>query len=203
MQRAKKELKKNENNTYLITTSRLVYKNGIDDVIRALASLPQHIQFVIFGTGPDENTLRSLANELDIQNRIHFKGHIDHDVMPLYLKACDIFIRSSRSEGMGNSFVEAMAAELPVIATQEGGIVDFLFDVIGNLLLGTGADALGGALFMVGVLQPAVSLNIDDGIGEVGVRLLGRTLGLRYIFEVTGLLCVPAGFDSPHEAAPR
>jgi glycosyltransferase involved in cell wall biosynthesis len=45
-----------------------------------------------------------------------------------YLRVSDIFIRPSRSEGMGNSFVEAMAAELPVIATQEGGISDFLFD---------------------------------------------------------------------------
>jgi len=52
--------------------------------------------------------------------------------MPLMLAACDIFIRPSRSEGMGNSFIEAMAAELPVIATQEGGIADFLFDAKKN-----------------------------------------------------------------------
>jgi glycosyltransferase involved in cell wall biosynthesis len=52
--------------------------------------------------------------------------------MPKYLKASDIFIRASRSEGMGNSFVEAMAAGLPVIATQEGGIADFLFDARRN-----------------------------------------------------------------------
>jgi glycosyltransferase involved in cell wall biosynthesis len=52
--------------------------------------------------------------------------------MPLVLQACDIFIRPSRSEGMGNSFVEAMAAGLPVIATQEGGISDFLFDAKKN-----------------------------------------------------------------------
>ena len=52
--------------------------------------------------------------------------------MPLALKACDIFIRPSRSEGMGNSFIEAMAAELPVIATQEGGIADFLYDAKRN-----------------------------------------------------------------------
>src|SRR5262249_45256147 len=43
-----------------------------------------------------------------------------------------IFIRPSRSEGMGNSFVEAMAAGIPVIATQEGGISDFLFDARRN-----------------------------------------------------------------------
>ena len=48
--------------------------------------------------------------------------------MPKYLKVSDIFTRPSLSEGMGNSFVEAMAADLPVVATQEGGIADFLFD---------------------------------------------------------------------------
>ena len=55
-------------------------------------------------------------------------GTISHKELPKYLAAADIFIRPSLSEGMGNSFIEAMAASLPVIATQEGGISDFLFD---------------------------------------------------------------------------
>jgi glycosyltransferase involved in cell wall biosynthesis len=63
-----------------------------------------------------------------VENCVHFLGQIGHTDLPKYLKACDIFIRPSRSEGIGNSFVEAMAAGLPVIATQEGGIADFLFD---------------------------------------------------------------------------
>ena len=48
--------------------------------------------------------------------------------MPKYLSVCDIFIRPSRSEGFGNSFIEAMAAGLPVIATPVGGIPDFVDD---------------------------------------------------------------------------
>jgi glycosyltransferase involved in cell wall biosynthesis len=72
--------------------------------------------------------LRGLAKKEDVESRAHFMGQIGHAEMPLALKSCDIFIRPSRSEGMGNSFVEAMAAEIPVIATQEGGIADFLFD---------------------------------------------------------------------------
>jgi glycosyltransferase involved in cell wall biosynthesis len=72
--------------------------------------------------------LQKIAHESDVENRLQFLGHVSHDEMPKYLKAADIFIRASRSEGMGNSFIEAMAAGLPVIATQEGGIADFLFD---------------------------------------------------------------------------
>ncbi len=129
---AQKELGKKEGDVFLVTTSRLVHKNGIDDVVRAMAQLPQHVHFVVYGTGPDEAMLRALIAELGLQKRVHLLGYIDHAVMPQYLKACDIFIRPSRSEGMGNSFVEAMAAELPVIATQEGGIADFLFDAQRN-----------------------------------------------------------------------
>ncbi len=114
--------------TVLITTSRLVHKNAIDDVIRALALLPPHIRFKILGTGPDEVALKELAKKEGVSERVEFLGHIDHRDMPRYLHAADIFIRPSRSEGQGASFMEAMATGLPVIATQEGGISDFLFD---------------------------------------------------------------------------
>ncbi len=112
----------------LVTTSRLVHKNATDDVIRALAHLPPHVHFIIYGVGPDEAMLRTLAKEQGVESRTHFMGQLSHEAMPRALSACDIFIRPSRSEGMGNSFIEAMAAGLPVIATQEGGIADFLAD---------------------------------------------------------------------------
>lgn len=117
---------------FVITTSRLVHKNAVDDMIRALPLVPQNVRFVVLGTGPDEVALRALAQKLGVAERVEFVGQVGHEDMPAYLKASDIFIRASRSEGMGNSFVEAMAAGLPVIATQEGGIADFLFDEVRN-----------------------------------------------------------------------
>ncbi len=128
----KQKLKKGEGEVFVVTTSRLVHKNGIDTVIQALPFLPEHISFLIYGIGPDEAKLRSLAKEVGVESRARFMGQISHDEMPLMLRACDIFTRPSRSEGMGNSFIEAMAAELPVIATQVGGIADFLFDEKSN-----------------------------------------------------------------------
>jgi glycosyltransferase involved in cell wall biosynthesis len=124
----KQKLGKKNDDIFIITTSRLVKKNAADDVIKALVLLPENMKFLILGIGPDEAMLRALAKEKGVENRVLFLGQVDHKEMPKYLKISDIFIRPSLSEGMGNSFVEAMAAELPVIATQEGGIADFLFD---------------------------------------------------------------------------
>ncbi len=121
-------LEKKMGDVFLITTSRLVHKNAVDDVIRALPLLSENVHFIVLGTGPDEVKLKDLVRKLKVADRVQFVGHVEHREMPQYLKACDIFIRPSRSEGMGNSFVEAMAAGLPVIATQEGGLSDFIFD---------------------------------------------------------------------------
>jgi glycosyltransferase involved in cell wall biosynthesis len=113
---------------FLVTTSRLVHKNAVDDVIRALPLLPGNVSFLIYGIGPDESARRARAKQGGVEDSARVMGQISQKDMPRMLAACDIFIRPSRSEGFGISFVEAMAARLPVIATQEGGIADFLFD---------------------------------------------------------------------------
>lgn len=112
----------------LITASRLVIKNGVGDVIKALPKLSENIKFVILGEGELKQKLIKLAKDLGVSDRVIFKGFVSHEKIPKYLKACDIFIRPSLSEGMGNSFIEAMACRIPVIATPVGGIVDFLVD---------------------------------------------------------------------------
>lgn len=122
------KLGKSKGDTFLVTTSRLVHKNGLEDVLWAMTLLPDTVKFAVVGTGPDEEKLKSLVEQLQLWQRVHFFGFVPHEEIPKYLKACDIYIRPSRSEGFGASFVEAMAAELPVVATQEGGIADFLFD---------------------------------------------------------------------------
>jgi glycosyltransferase involved in cell wall biosynthesis len=121
-----------ESDVVLVTTSRLVHKNAVDDVIRALAFLPETVRFCVYGVGKDEEELKHLAREKEVNARVEFKGQISHAELPRALAEADIFIRPSRSEGMGNSFIEAMAAGLPVIATQEGGIADFLYDAKRN-----------------------------------------------------------------------
>lgn len=123
---------KKEGEFWLITTSRLVHKNGLDDVLRALVLLPTSVHFLVLGAGPLEGELKRLVEEFKLTVRVRFIGYVPQAELPSYLHACDAFIRPSRTEGFGSSFVEAMAAGLPVIATQEGGIKDFLFDARRN-----------------------------------------------------------------------
>ncbi len=124
----KNKLGKKNGDKFLITTSRLVKKNAVDDVIKSLKYLPENVKFIVLGEGPDLETLKKLAEDEGVAGRVNFLGLVDHKEIPKYLKISDILVRPSLSEGMGNSFIEAMAAALPVIATQEGGIADFLFD---------------------------------------------------------------------------
>ena len=121
------QLKDNENKI-IITTSRLVKKNGVDTLIEAMQFLPNNVRLQILGTGPKERSLRKLVSRLNLDGRIKFLGQVSPNEIPNYLASADIFVRPARSEGLGNSFLEAMAAGVPIVGTPVGGIPDFLHD---------------------------------------------------------------------------
>lgn len=112
----------------LITTSRLVKKNGVADIIKALPLLPVRAELLILGTGVEEAMLKALAKDIGVESRTRFLGLIENNELPKYLAVSNVFVRPSLSEGQGVSFMEAMAAGIPIVATKVGGIPDFLFD---------------------------------------------------------------------------
>ncbi len=124
----KSQLGKRQDDQYIITTSRLVKKNAIGDIVKSLNYLPDSFKLLILGDGPNREELEVLTKKQRVENRVKFLGAIDYMEIPKYLKISDVFVRPSLSEGFGNSFIEAMASEIPVIATPVGGIVDFLKD---------------------------------------------------------------------------
>lgn len=128
----KKTLNKKSDEIYLVNTARLVQQKANDDVIRALKLLPDNIKFLLVGDGPDEEMLKNLAKELELEDRVIFTGRVDRSEVTKYRKASDIFVCPSRSEGLGHALLSAMASRLPVIATQEGGLAEFIFDAQKN-----------------------------------------------------------------------
>ena len=112
------------NKKVVITVSRLVYKNGVDTLIKAFMLVrekyPQS-KLLIIGEGGERKKLGNPEG-------VTFLGGVPYGELPKHLWQADVFVRPSRSEGLGTAFLEAMAAGLPVIATAVGGITDFLID---------------------------------------------------------------------------
>lgn len=123
----KASLKKKSGDIWLVNTARLVHQKGTDDTIRALAMLPKNVSFLVVGGGPDEQSLNALALELGVVDRVIFTGAVERSQVTAYRRVADIFVGPSRSEGLGNAFLSAMASQLPVVATQEGGLAEFVF----------------------------------------------------------------------------
>jgi glycosyltransferase involved in cell wall biosynthesis len=130
LEAVKKSIGKKDGDIYLFIAARLEYQKGIDAIIRALPLLPHHVHFLIAGGGSEEVMLKDLAAELGVQSRVQFLGALDRDDVPKYRNTIvsDIFVHPSRSEGLGNSVLSAMAGRLPVIASKVGGLADFIFD---------------------------------------------------------------------------
>lgn len=96
-------------------------RKGFDLLLDALARADvAGGEGVIVGTGPEEDALRKRAEELGIAERVRWPG-FRQDVVRV-LGACDVFVLSSRNEGMANVMLEAMAAGTPVIATDVSGV---------------------------------------------------------------------------------
>jgi glycosyltransferase involved in cell wall biosynthesis len=111
------------------TVGNLAVKKDQITMIRAFTSvhrqLPQS-RLVLVGTGPREAYLRSLAQQLGVQDAVHFLGM--RDDVPDLLPGFDVFVLSSLHEGLSIAVIEAMASGIPVISTRVGGIPQLITD---------------------------------------------------------------------------
>jgi len=121
----------NSDENTVITVSRLVSKNGVGDIIKAMAIVKKEIsdaRLIIVGSGPLEKELRQSIKDLDLRDQVIMVGSQSPENVASYLARAKVFVRPSLSEGLGSAFLEAMAVGLPVIGTAVGGIPDFLKD---------------------------------------------------------------------------
>ena len=127
----KRDKVKSNNQKIIITVSRLVSKNGIDTLIKSVRELKtDNWRLRIIGDGSERSKLEKLTEKLGITDKVEFLGSLPNEqIIPGYLMAkADVFVRPSRSEGLGISFLEALAAGVPIVGTSVGGIPDFLKD---------------------------------------------------------------------------
>lgn len=137
-----------QNKFLVIKAAKHLKHKGFDVAIHAarlLQSYSDSIHFVLLGSGPEEQTLKTLASDL---NNLSFAGNQSN--MGDWYAAANLLIHTSYTEGMGSVILEAMAAGLPVIGSKAGGIPDVIKDKESGLLFDVGnAEQLASAILRI------------------------------------------------------
>lgn len=109
---------------------QMVERKGVDTLVRAVAALRRAgvaCTAVLAGDGPQQDEFRALAGELGVAGAVRFTGFVQPRDLPRLFAAGDVFVLPSRREGWGVVVHEALAAGLPVIASdQVNSAVDLL-----------------------------------------------------------------------------
>ncbi len=122
-------------NCLLVATIANLYKNkGLEYLIYAVEKIKSpELKFVIIGDGPEKTRLEQLIKERHLEDSVFLTGYIDNAFR--YLKAFDIFVLPSVKEGQPWTILEAMAAEIPIVATNIAGIPEMLENEKSGLLV--------------------------------------------------------------------
>ena len=105
----------------LLSVGNLIPLKGHDLVIRSLAELPS-AELTIVGHGPEEQRLKSLAQEMGLGERVKFVSGVPHQQMPALYQAADVLVLASEREGWPSVLLESMACGTPVVASNVWGM---------------------------------------------------------------------------------
>lgn len=103
---------------------RLTHLKGVDLLAAAFRQISKHVpnaRLLMIGKGGDEQNLVSeFASELE-RKRVHVEPKVEHEQLPEWYRAMDLFVMPSRYENYSNALLEAMACGIPFLASDVGG----------------------------------------------------------------------------------
>lgn len=120
-----------EDAVIIFSLARFIRKKGIDDLLTAFSGLPVEInhrplRLVIAGDGPREDSLKIMAKNLGLDDRVTWTGW--QNKPDIYFDMADLFVCPSRHEPLGNVILEAWAHRLPVVTTSTDGAIELVID---------------------------------------------------------------------------
>jgi glycogen synthase len=126
---------------------RLAPQKRADVLVAAFGRMRERASLVVVGDGPDRALVGRLVQESPARERIAVTGFVAHTAVPAVLWSLDVLVLPSAYEEMGSVLTEAMAAGLPVVASDVGGIPEVVDEgVTGLLVPPLDVDALAEAL---------------------------------------------------------
>lgn len=119
----------------IVVPRRLFEKNGVEYFVRALPLIVDRVdaEAVLVGDGPEREKLERLAGELGVSDRVRFLGARPNADMPGLLSSAELAVFPSLMEATSVAALECMACELPVAASNVGGLPEIVDDQVGAL----------------------------------------------------------------------
>ena len=161
------------NSKVIVTTVGNIRRvKGHDVFIKAAATLGQRFPNVSFSIAGDVLEpdyfleLQALVRDLNLSDRFHFVGGVTN--LREHLSSSDIFVLPSRSEGFSNAIVEAMAASLPVVATNVGGNAEAVEEGVSGFIVPVDDPAALSAAITQLISHPSQA----KAMGEAGRDLV-------------------------------
>ena len=114
---------------YVLTVAKLHDRKGLDILLQAVHKIKSKVigyQFVIAGDGPEEARLRKMSVDLKVDDIVLFLGEVQGQDIPGLISQCEFFLLPSRSEPFGIVLLEAMTFGKAIVATNVGGIPEFV-----------------------------------------------------------------------------
>lgn len=108
-----------------ISMGRLSYQKGFDVLLKALAEVVKHynnIHLTIYGVGRDRKRLEGLIEKLSLTNKATLAGYTSNPIQAI--TQADLYILSSRYEGLSNAALEALCSGVPVVAVNDNNSAD-------------------------------------------------------------------------------
>ena len=123
---------------------RMSSEKGLDTLVQALRLVTKPVKAVFVGDGPRRGSLQNLAASLGVGSLIEWQGLV-RDAAALF-RAFDVFVLSSRTEGIPIVLLEAMHAGVPIVATRVGGVPEMLGEKEALLVASDRPAALAAAI---------------------------------------------------------
>jgi glycosyltransferase involved in cell wall biosynthesis len=144
-ERVREELRAEDGAALIGWLGRMTEIKCVDVLLRAFARVRSEAVLVLVGDGPLRPAMEALAAELGVTDRCRFVGYANE--VSRFYAACDVIALSSANEGTPVTLIEALAAGVPVVSTDVGGVRDVVEDGRSGLLVPAGdVEALGRAL---------------------------------------------------------
>lgn len=123
-----------ENATVLLSVSEINQNKNLKTTLKAFSQIKEsNVYYLICGNGVLSDECKNLAKELNISDRVIFAGY-RYDIYDV-VHIADIFLFPSYREGLGVSAIEAMAAGVPVIASDIRGVREYAVNMQNSILL--------------------------------------------------------------------